>query len=74
MSNYIKIDNCRNCSHCSGRALRPYDYNNSDVEFYCDELGRIIKESKNPSCLIDIPDDCPYIEHEDEEFGKEVEG
>ncbi len=65
MSNYIKIDNCQNCSHCNGRALAPFDYNTTNVEFYCDELGRIIKVSKNPSCQIDIPDDCPYIEHGD---------
>lgn len=66
MSNFIKIDNCQNCKHCLGRALYPYNYGNNDVEFYCDELGRVIRESKNPSCQIAIPDDCPFIEHDDE--------
>lgn len=71
MKNYIKIDNCLNCQHHGKRCFNPLSQ--VAVEIYCTELGRTLRITSSKWLMngythVDIPDDCPYIEHNEDEL------
>lgn len=71
MKNYIKIDNCLNCQHHGKRVLNPLSQDDTAVIIYCSELERELRTTSqkwlvNGYTHVYIPDDCPYINKDEE--------